>query len=305
MSQVSLGTKLFRLSRAQFTPLIVAPTTIGIASGWFVERTLDPLHLMLVFAGAIILQLAANVIDDYYDFTSGIDQISNQMFPPDFGGWKVLPRELMTPRDAKILGFSLFTVSIVIGAYFGYVVGPLAFVLAVFGTFFGIAHTGPPMKFAYRGLGLGELGIFLAFGPIPAIGAHYVVSGETSLIPIIASIPSGLLTAAVLVDHDLIFFEPYRRGGKRSLAVVLGASKAMMVSSAAAVAAYVVVILGVVAGLFPISVLASFITLPLFLRKVTLQRIPAPNPLHYVKITMTSFILTVAFGLLVALGFLV
>ena len=304
MSQVSLATKLFRLSRAQFTPLIIAPTAIGIASGWFVERALNPVHVLLVLAGAVLLQLAANVIDDYYDFTSGIDQISNQMFPPDFGGWKVLPRGLMAPRDAKMIGYGMFAVCIAIGAYFGYVIGPIAFILALLGTFFGIAHTGPPMKFAYRGLGLGELGIFLAFGPIPAAGAHYVISGELSVIPVMASIPSGLLTAAVLVDHDLIFLEPYRKGGKRSLAVVLGLSESMAVSSAAAVAAYAIIAGGVLAGLFPIPVLASLITLPLFIRKVNFQKTPAANPLHYVKITMVSLILTVVFGLLVALGFM-
>ncbi len=303
MQQVSLPTKLFRLSRAQFTPLIIAPTAIGISAGWFVEKSLNPLHVVLVFMGAVMLQLAANIVDDVHDFQSGIDDISNKTFPPDFGGWKVLPRGLMAVKDAKLMGYGLFAVCIAIGGYFGYVIGIPSLILALLGTFFGITHAGPPFKLDYRGLALGELGILLAFGPIAALGSYYVVTGELSFLPILASIPSGLLTAAVLVDHDLIFFGPYKEGGKRTLAVVLGASKAMAVSSSVAVIAYGIIIFGVLSSKFPITVLLSLIALPLLIRKVFLQSKPAENPLHYVKITMTSFILTVLFGLLVALGF--
>lgn len=303
MQQVSLPTKIFRLSRAQFTPLIIAPTAIGISAGWFVEKSLNPLHVVLVFMGAVMLQLAANIVDDVHDFQSGIDDISNKMFPPDFGGWKVLPRGLMAVKDAKLVGYGLFAVCIAIGGYFGYVIGLPSLILALLGTFLGIAHAGPPFKLDYRGLALGELGILLAFGPIAALGSYYVVTAELSFLPILASIPSGLLTAAVLVDHDLIFFGPYKEGGKRTLAVVLGASKAMAVSSSAAVIAYAIIIFGLLSSKFPVTVLLSLIALPLLIRKVFLQSKPAENPLHYVKITMTSFIFTVLFGLLVALGF--
>ena len=151
--------------------------------------------------------------------------------------------------------------------------------------------------------GVGELGIPLAFGPIPAPGSYYVMTGDLSFLPILASIPSGPLTASVLVDHDLIFFGPYKEGGKRTLAVVLGESKAMSVSSFAAIIAYALIIFGILSSRFPITVLLSLITLPLLIRKVSLQSKPAESPLHYVKITTTSFILTVLFGLLVALGF--
>ena len=84
MQKVPLSTRIFRLSRVQFTPLIIAPTAIGITAGWLVEKPLNPLHVALVFAGAVLLQLAANIVDDVYDFQSGIDNISNRLFPPDF-----------------------------------------------------------------------------------------------------------------------------------------------------------------------------------------------------------------------------
>jgi 1,4-dihydroxy-2-naphthoate octaprenyltransferase len=282
----------------------MAPTIIGFSAAWFVEKSLNPFHAILVSVGAVLLQLAANIIDDVYDFQSGIDDISNRMFPPDFGGWKVLPRGLMTVKDAKLLGYSLFAICIIIAAYFGYVVGLPALILGLLGVFFGIVHTGPPLKFAYRGLALGEFGIFLAFGPISALGSYYVMTGDLSFLPILASIPSGLLTAAVLVDHDLIFFGSYKEGGKRTLAIVLGTSRAMAVSSTAAVISYMIILFGALSAKFPVTVLLSLIVLPLLIRKVSLQRKPAENPLHHVKITMLSFILTVMFGLLVALGFL-
>src|SRR5437667_101367 len=101
-------------------------------------------------------------------------------------------------------------------------VAPVALGIAIPGILLSYFYAAPPVKLDYRGLGMGELAIFLSFGPIPCLGTYYVLTGGLSLIPLILSIPTGLLTTSVLLSHDKIFFDAYSEAGKRSLAVVLG-----------------------------------------------------------------------------------
>ena len=58
-------------------------------------------------------------------------------------------------------------------------------------------------------------------------------------------IPIGLLTASVLINHDQIFFDPYLKAGKRSLAVTLGRKHAMESAFVFTLLAYAVVALAV------------------------------------------------------------
>ena len=82
---------ILRLSRAQFLPVILSPVLVGTALAWWTNRTFSPYLFGLVVLGSISIHLAANTVDDVYDFESQVDVVSNNMFPPDFGGWKVLP----------------------------------------------------------------------------------------------------------------------------------------------------------------------------------------------------------------------
>jgi 1,4-dihydroxy-2-naphthoate polyprenyltransferase len=118
----------------------------------------------------------------------------------------------------------------------------------------------------------------------------------------VASLPTGLLTMNVLMTHDLIFFEPYRQAGKRSLAVVLGAERTQRLVLSFAALSYLIVIAAVAAGWIPLTGLLCIVAAPLFLW--SRGRVPAgqPPPQAYATRTMRTFLHTVAFTLLLAIG---
>ena len=163
MSSSTLG-RIYRLARVQFIPVIISPVLIGTALAWFAQRIFIPSIFVLALLASVLLHLGANTIDDVYDFESGVDVTSNKMFPPDFGGWKVLPRGLMTFNQAKLLAYSFLVPAILIGFYLAYVAGPVILLLGFVGVFFAYFHVAPPLRLGYRGLGLSEFGIFLSFG---------------------------------------------------------------------------------------------------------------------------------------------
>jgi 1,4-dihydroxy-2-naphthoate octaprenyltransferase len=256
----------------------------------------------LVIFGSACIHLAANTIDEAYDYASGVDVLSNSMFPPDFGGWKPLPRGMMTFGQAKILAYAFFTATIFIGLYLTYLMGPIVLLLGSIGVFFAYFHVAPPLRLGYRGLGLSELGIFLSFGVLPVMGGFFVQTGYMSAASVLAGIPVGFLTTSVLINHDQIFFDAYQKAGKRSYAVAVGRRRAIATTFIFTLVSYLIIVASGVLKLLPIAALLILLSLPLFIAQIRLYRKPAESPLHYVKLTQTTFALSIMFGLLLSIG---
>jgi len=299
---MSLPARIFRLSRAQFLPVVLSPILVGSVLAWWTDRAFNVLTFGLVVLGSVTAHLAANTIDDAYDYASGVDVVSNSMFPPDFGGWKPLPRGFITFGHAKLVAYLFFSVTILVGLYLTLVAGPLLLLLGAVGIFFAYFHVAPPLRLGYRGLGLSEIGIFLSFGVLPVIGSIYVQSSYVSTLSLITGMPLGLLTTSVLINHDQIFYDPYVKAGKRSFTVTVGRKPAMTTALILTLFSYAIVLAAALGKLIPMTTLLVFLTLPLFIMQTKLYTTPAQSPLHYVKLTQATFALSIIFGVLLALG---
>jgi 1,4-dihydroxy-2-naphthoate octaprenyltransferase len=81
-------------------------------------------------------------------------------------------------------------------------------------------YTGGPLPYGYRALG--EVFVFVFFGPVAVVGTTYV---QTRTLPGLAwavSVPIGLLIVAILVVNNLRDIAGDAAVGKRTLAVLLG-----------------------------------------------------------------------------------
>ncbi|HVC26988.1 MAG TPA: prenyltransferase [Nitrososphaerales archaeon] len=295
---------LSRFVRLQFAPVMIGPVVLGAAFAWHATHAFEPALFALTLLGSVSLLLAANGIDDVYDQLNGVDATADRLFPKEFPGWKPITRGVISVRDGFVISGFFYALSVGIGLYLSAVVGWLAIGIALPGILLSFFYTAPPLKLDYRGLGLGELSILLSFGPIPCLGAYYVLTGGVSIIPVAASVSTGLLTVNVLMMHDLIFFEPYRQAGKRSLAVVLGAEKTQTLVLWFAALAYLMIIAAVAAGLVPLTGLLCVAAVPLLLW--SRGRVPdgQPPPQVFATRTMRTFSHTLAFTLLLAIGLL-
>lgn len=307
MPRPSLGERLglfFRFTRVQFLPVVFAPLLVGTAASWYVAHSINPVLLLLLFAGSAALLIASNSIDDVYDYINGVDQASERMFPKSFPGWKPIPRGLMSVTQGYAISFAFYLVSVSVGIYLAFAVGWIALAIAIPGILLSYFYVAPPLKLDYRGLGLGELSIFFSFGPIPALGAFYVLTRGLAILPILASIPCGLLTVDVLLTHNMIFYDSYKQAGKRSLTVVLGRVKAEWLTFALAAAAYGIALALMAVRVLPITCALVVLAIPIFLRR----GIPSgkeSSPPEYGLKTQNLFIHGVAFSILLAAGLLI
>ncbi len=151
-------------------------------------------------------------------------------------------------------------------------------------------------------MGLGELSILLSFGPIPSLGAYYVLTRSISPVAFVVPLATGLLTVNILMMHDLIFYEPYKQAGKRSLAVVLGVQRTQAAVTAFAAVAYIIIESSVLVGWLPPTGLLCFAALPLFLLSRRGGAPGQPPPVVFGTRTMRTFLHSVTFTLLLAAG---
>jgi 1,4-dihydroxy-2-naphthoate octaprenyltransferase len=131
-----------------------------------------------------------------------------------------------------------------------------------------------------------------------------VQTKEIALAPALASIPLGLLTAVLLLNHDLIFYDVYKQGGKRSLAVVLGRALTRRLGLVLSALCYLSIILFTAFRVFPPTSLISLVAVVVFgllLRALSKPNLQVPD---YAKATMTSLLHSLVFGVLLSLGFL-
>ena len=171
--------------------------------------------LCLLFA--LIMQIDANLVNDYFDFKKGTD--CEDRLGPERAcaqGW-ITPRAMQwgigsTTLLACVIGLILLGVTMRWELLF---VG----VACVVGCFI---YT---LKFSY--LGLGDVLVLLFFGIVPVGFTYYVMTGGWTLLLTLASIGMGLATDNLLMVNNYRDIEQDRLSGKRTIVVRLGKQAAL------------------------------------------------------------------------------
>ena len=99
--------------------------------------------------------------------------------------------------------------------------------MAIAGLFLGYFYTARPLRLVAR-RGLGEIAIFLAFGPILTLGVGYAIfngslDNSNHFMPcLLLGIPLGLLTTNILLINEFPDMKSDAKTGKNHLVVTFG-----------------------------------------------------------------------------------
>ena len=295
--------------RVPFLQASFVPVVLGGVLALQLAHVFNLATFLLTLVGGSLIHIATNMFNDYFDFKSGNDfQVKHQN--PFAGGGRVLTAGLVKPSTHLLVSSLCLLLGCLIGLYLVFAFSlPYLFVLGVIGVISSYFYVGPPFRFAYRGIG--ELIVGINFGPIMTLGAYYVQAGSFAWEPLLASIPVGLLVAAILWINEFPDMDADGAVGKRTLVLRLGYSRSIGVYVGMVVAAYLLLIVYALLAVFslvPITSLASLIallSLPFALRAVKVLRANYKDPHAIIPANANTIFLHLAFGILAILGFTV
>ena len=276
---ISITTKfikwVFAITRGGFTSaslfpvFAVAAFLAGSGNGLF-----SPLLLLLCILGIVFLHLSSNLYNDYFDVKHGTDEANTEYFNAGLnskllegaqlsGGSRAIELGLITLKGTKSLARNMLIGAILTASglmYLSYSItesmsnAQNAAIIGVIGLFLGYFYTAKPIRLVSR-RGLGEVAIFLAFGPLLTLGSLIAISTSTIELfsvdfynAIYLGIPLGLLTTNILYINQFPDANSDSKTGKNHLVVTLGKKIARW--------GYLIILLG--------AFLSSFMLLDIF-----------------------------------------
>ncbi|WP_052884139.1 UbiA family prenyltransferase [Infirmifilum uzonense] len=266
---------------------------------YFLTGILNLPFFIATLLGVTLLHASANVLNDYYDTKRGVDI-------PGAPTTQYRPHPLITglTTPEKLRNFALTLLAA--GLFFAFILAIyrtlIVILLALSGVFFVIGYSGL-LGLKYKALG--ELSVFLSWGPLMWLGTYYVQTGLLDLQPVLASIPIGLLVAAVLTANNLRDIEFDKSRGATTLEVLLGREKGLRFFAYFEVyLAYMVLVVLTALRLVPLTALLPILTLPSAFRLVKMfqKEIPAtadPMTAKLVQDFAIWYILGLALGLVI------
>ena len=278
-------------TRPKTLPAAVTPVLVGTAVAYAVGG-LRWGPALAALAGALLLQIGANLANDLFDVVKGADTDDR------LGPTRVVQSGLLSEaavRNATILTFAL---ALLVGVYLVWVGGWVVVAIGLGSIAAAIAYTGGPYPLGYNGLG--DIAVFIFFGLVAVCGTTYVQAGYVPALAWIAAVPCGTLVTAILVVNNVRDIETDVVAGKRTLAVRFGRRAGIAEYVLLLAAAYAVPPVLVATDRLDPWVLLPLLTLPLAIplaRRLATDTGRALNPL----LARTAG-LGVIFGALFALG---
>lgn len=250
----------FRAVRLPFLIATVVPVAIGSGVAFY-RGFFDPILFILTLAGLSLVHLALNVANDYFDTLLGADVV-NRRPTPFSGGSRAIIYGILSPIEARLLYTSFFATGVSIGVFLALTRGVFEIaLLTALGIFLAYFYTAPPVKLSYRGLG--ELAVFLGFGPVIVLGTYFVQTQSLGYEALAASIPIGILVMLILYVNEIPDAVYDKQAGKLHLVTRFSKTQALAFLAATLAATYISIALIPLLNLGPPTVLIALSTIPI------------------------------------------
>ncbi|MCH6169662.1 1,4-dihydroxy-2-naphthoate polyprenyltransferase [Pseudonocardia alaniniphila] len=276
-------------ARPRTLPTAVSPVLAGTGAA-IGAGVVAPGRAVLALIVAVALVVGVNFANDYSDGIRGTDD--ERVGPLRLVGSKaaepaaVRTIAIVVLSIAGLAGLTLVSLSrqwwlIAVGA------------LCIAGAWF---YTGGKRPYGYSGLG--EVAVFVFFGPIGVLGTVLTQSGPPGPLAIVTAVGVGMVTCAVLVANNLRDIPTDTVVGKRTLAVVLGDTDTRRLYVALVT---VPLLLSLLAGLRSWPMLLGLLTLPLVVM-LAREVLSGASGRKLIRVLSQTGILLLAWSVLTGIG---
>jgi len=279
-------------TRPRTLPAAIAPVVLGSAMA-IADKNFVWLPAAAAFSVALLLQIGANLANDYFDYLKGIDTTDR------LGPLRVTQSGLIPATQVKAGMIMTLILSMIPGIYLLAVGGLPVFIIGLACICAALAYSGGPYPLASHGLG--DLFVFIFFGLVAVCGTYYVQALQLTAMVLLMGVIAGLLITAILVVNNLRDIQSDRQTGKRTLAVIIGIRGSRIEYVLLLAGAYAIPIILWLSGRMSAWVLLPLISMPTVLSLMRLVWKNPEGPILNQALAKTAR-LALVYSLLLAIG---
>ena len=221
-----------------------APVILGASIGYSVNRNDSSIPQFLIFLvsvfAVVIMQAAANLVNDAKDAENGIDSEERK------GPKRAVQSGLLSLNTVKNAYRFCFGVSILLSLVIAYYGGIYVLYAALISAVFAYAYTGGPFPLAYYAMG--EVTAFIFFGLVAVAFSAFLQAGQWSAEFFIWGVGPGLISASIMAINNYRDIDTDTKTGKHTIATL----------SPSLVAKYLPIALSFVAILLPMVISSTY-----------------------------------------------
>lgn len=257
---------------------LLMPTVAGAVLGWWQTGNYDVATVVLLLSSAFCTILGMNLLNDNHDYSYGLKSNDGKLIQAIFATpYHLLAAGKIQPSQVSMIGHLLLLCGLIGHMVLVLLVGwPVLFFYAL-SLLLLYTYSAPPVRYGYRGWGLGEVGIFLGYGFLPLMGSYFIVSRTIDWLPVWVSVPFGLLAVLVFFNRNLIHYRRDWLMRKRTLVVALGPLRTFDISVLLTLIAYTSLLAIASLAHLPLSILVTLAALPLALGSFSRLRDEQPR----------------------------
>jgi 1,4-dihydroxy-2-naphthoate octaprenyltransferase len=285
--------------RVPFLILTPACVLLGFGAASWSSGEVSLRYLLLAFIGAVCAHISVIALNEYFDFRSGLDSMTERT--PFSGGSGTLPGRPEMARSALNTGLITLSVTGLIGLYFLYIRGLSLLPVGILGLIIISTYTIWIIRYPILCLIAPGLG----FGPLMVMGTQLVLTGEYSWTGFIASLVPFFLVSDLLLLNQFPDVEADQSVGRRHLPIVVGKQTSSLIYGAFLLSTYLSIVLGVYLEYLPKFTLLGLATIVIALPTSVGVFRHAEDVKKLMPYMNLNVIINIATPLLVATGFFV
>lgn len=193
------------------------PVTYGSVLCWYMQGRFSVVYLILMLIGMVLIQSAANMLNDYADYKREADTENK-------GEEKVLVSGEMSSLNVLRLLILFILVAVSIGIYLAYSTSWWILWAVMAGILVMILYSTGPYPICYTPFG--ELAAGFSMGLVVVCSVFYIQAGFIDLKVIVAGIPTFIFVAMILMSNNLGDWMEDKQAGRKTLVILLGIKKA-------------------------------------------------------------------------------
>lgn len=278
---------------ASVTPIILSAMIVLAYYEGYVYWFLLPAILL----GGLFFHISTNLISEYFDYKKTVDRKDT------FGSSRVVVDGLLAPREVLFGGLIALAVGFLIGLTLVYYHGLPILIMGLIGVIGVYFYTAGPISFKY--IALGDLAVFVMFGPLLVIGSYYGLTGTYSANALLISIPIGFLVVAILHANNTRDILHDSQANIKTIAMLIGIKGSIIEYYLLVLGAYVFVAVLVILKILAPWALIVFLSLPPAISNLkSILRADVNKPEEIAMLDVKTAQHHMLFGLILSIGIL-